>query len=238
VLLPIDLGLKKSDEPYDPLGIPDFIVSFSECFSPVLEQLQIDIEPYNINPDEHILGNRRFAFGFDVIAPLLQFSRLTKLDLSWICTSNIDDEAFKKMVQSWPLLEEFYFGCGNPWLVPPSLTFMGLAHLIQHCQHLHCVQMSFSAGSIDADSEPFSTTIPNKMVTHLFVGVSPISDPVAVACQLHALLPKLTYVDRYDNPGDRRQMALHKEWGKVIKCLGLLIRGVELREKIRELWEE
>jgi hypothetical protein len=76
------------------------------------------------------------------------------------------------------------------------------------------------------------------MITHLFVGVSPIFDPVAVACQLHALLPKLTYVDRYDNPGDRRQMALHKEWGKVVKCLGLLIRGVELQEKIRELWEE
>jgi len=73
----------------------------------------------------------------------------------------------------------------------------------------------------------------------LFVGVSPISDPVAVACQLHALLPKLTHVDCYNEPEYQPLMVRNKKWVKVVNfLLGVLIKGAELREKIGKSWEE
>ncbi|OAX35287.1 hypothetical protein K503DRAFT_378008 [Rhizopogon vinicolor AM-OR11-026] len=96
VVLSIDWDWMDPDEPYDPLDIPDLIVAFSECFSPVLEQIQVDTK-YGYD-NESIMGDHRFAFGFGVIAPLLQFSRLTKLDLDGFCTSDVDDKAFKNMV--------------------------------------------------------------------------------------------------------------------------------------------
>ncbi|OAX31965.1 hypothetical protein K503DRAFT_656700, partial [Rhizopogon vinicolor AM-OR11-026] len=160
-------------------------------------------------------------FGFDVIAPLLQFSRLTKLDLHWLCTSDVDDKAFQNMVQSWPQLEEFCFGSGYRWLVPPSLTFTGLVYLIHHCRNLHRIDMRFVACSIDVDSEPFSTTLPNHRIAHLFVGFSPIVDPMAVACQLRALLPHLPSVTRHkwDPRHDDREVPFDEEWNKVDEYL-------------------
>ncbi|OJA10051.1 hypothetical protein AZE42_07687 [Rhizopogon vesiculosus] len=234
VVLSIDSDWMNPDEPYDPLDIPDLIVAFSECFSPALEQLQVNSEfEYD---DENILNDHRFAFSFDVIAPLLQFSRLTKLDLNWLCTSNVDDKAFKIMVQSWPQLEEFHFGSGYRWLIPPSLTFTGLIHLIHHCRHLHSIDMRFAACSIDDDSEPFSTTLPNHRITRLFVGFSPIVDPMAVACQLHALLPNLTHVIRHEWVDEyNREVTFDEEWIRVNEYLQVLAKGAVLREKIGEL---
>ncbi|OAX38827.1 hypothetical protein K503DRAFT_132634 [Rhizopogon vinicolor AM-OR11-026] len=110
VVLSLNLTWDCPDEPYEPLDIPKLIVSLSECFS-ALEQLRV--QSWFGYEDERILHDSRFAFGFDAIAPLLQFSRSRRLDLDWFCTSNVDDEAFKNMVQSWPLLEEFYFGSGE-----------------------------------------------------------------------------------------------------------------------------
>ncbi|OJA10044.1 hypothetical protein AZE42_07693 [Rhizopogon vesiculosus] len=236
VVLSIDLDWMDPDEPYDPLDIPDLIVAFSECFSPVLEELWVHSDFGHHN--ERILDHR-FAFGFDVIAPFLQFSHLTMLDLDWLCTSDIGDEAFRNMVQSWPLLKDFRFESGDRWVVPPSLTFTGLVHLIQHCRHLRRIDIHFSACSIDANSEPFSTTLPNEMITCLFVGFSPIVDPKAVARQLHVLLPNLTHVVRYEWGGDDdREVPFVKGWNTVDEYLELLTEGAVLREKIGELWEE
>ncbi|OJA15265.1 hypothetical protein AZE42_11573 [Rhizopogon vesiculosus] len=232
VMLPINSHLMDTDEPYDPLAIPDLIVAFSECFSPVMEQLHVETDfDYN---EESILDDHRFAFGFDVIAPLLQFSRLTKLDLGWFCTSDVDDKAFKNMVQSWPQLDEFRFGSGCRWLVPPSLTFTGLVHLIHHCRHLHRIDMRFAACSIDVDSEPFSTTLPNHKIARLFVGFSPIVDPMAVACQLRALLPCLPYVTRHTwgTGYDDREVPFDEEWNKVDEYLQVLTKDAVVRRGI------
>ncbi|OJA10049.1 hypothetical protein AZE42_07688 [Rhizopogon vesiculosus] len=238
VVLSIDSDWMDATEPYYPRDIPALIVAFSECFSPALEQLHVKIEfDYD---SESILNDHRFAFGFDVIAPFLQFNHLTKLGLDWLCTSDVDDEAFKNMVQSWPLLEELRFGSGDRWLVPPSLTFTGIVHLIHHCRHLCSIDIHFAACSIDANSEPFSTTLPNETIARFFVGFSPIVDPKAVACQLHALLPNLTHVTRhkwvYDD--DDREVPFDEEWNRVNEYLQVLTEGAVLREKIGELWEE
>ncbi|OAX31966.1 hypothetical protein K503DRAFT_870402 [Rhizopogon vinicolor AM-OR11-026] len=237
VVLSIDSDCMDPDEPYDPLDIPGLIVAFSECFSPVLEQLHVKFE-FNYD-NESILNDHRFAFGFDVIAPFLQFSHLTMLDLDWLCTSDVDDEAFKNMVQSWPLLEEFHFGSGDRWLVPPSLTFTGLVHLIHHCRHLRRIDIHFTACSIDANSEPFSITLPNEMITWIFVGFSPIVDPKTVACQLHALLPNLKDVVCHGWGGDDdHEEPFDGQWNRVNEYLQVLTEGAVLREKIGGLWEE
>ncbi|OJA19598.1 hypothetical protein AZE42_09624 [Rhizopogon vesiculosus] len=206
-------------EPYDPLDIPDLIVAFSECFSPVLEQIQLTTE-YEYCSNESMLSDHRFAFGFDVIAPFLQFNHLTKLDLDWVCTADVDDKAFNNMVQSWPQLEEFLFG--------------SLVHLIHHCRHLHCIDMRFSACSIDIDSEPFSTTLPNHRITRLFVGFSPIVDPMAVACQLRALMPYLPSVTRHewDSSHDDREVPFDEEWDRVDEYLQVLTKHRVVRRKI------
>ncbi|KAG2036104.1 hypothetical protein BDR03DRAFT_960788 [Suillus americanus] len=183
------------DTPYDPLDATDLISSFSRCFSPALENVYFEFDfPFGNIVEEDILADPIFALRFDAITPLLSFSHLTNLDLDWICPSAIDDASLKTMAQSWPHLENFFFGSSARWLVPPSLTFVGLVHLIHHCRRLRSIALPFCACPVDVNSEPFSETIPNEMITKLFVGVSPIIDPIFVACQLHTLLPKLTSV--------------------------------------------
>jgi hypothetical protein len=232
------LDWDNADERYCPRAhISDFIVSFSECFTPALRQLRVEIPPWDDEYDP-IFNDHSFAFGFDVIAPLLPFNRLTELDLDWICTSDVDDEALKNMAQSWPRLKKFSFGTGERWLIPPSVTFTGLVYLVQHCRHLYSIRMRFAACSIDTDSKPFSSTIPNEKLTTLFVGFSPIVDPMDVACQLYALLPNLTEVTRYDWDEFEDTPASYVEWKRVDEYLQVLAKGIQLREKIGGLLEE
>ncbi|KAG2042316.1 hypothetical protein BDR03DRAFT_945032 [Suillus americanus] len=207
---------------YDPRDILDLIVSLSEGFSPNLEQLEVFFDIMS----EKELDNPRFAIAFDVVAPLLSLSRLTTLDLNWLCTSAIDDASLKIMAQFWPQLERFHFGGGICWLVPPSLTFIGLVHLVQHCRRLRTVEMTFHS--------LFSKIIPNKNMTNLCAGFSPIVNPLAVACQLHALLPKLTRVFTYNgiSSGPALFQNLETKWGRVNKFLETLIAGAKIKEKL------
>jgi hypothetical protein len=180
---------------YNPSDAIDLISSFSKCFSPTLEHIHFNFDLlFSRIVEEDVLANPLFALRFDAIAPLLSFGHLTSLDLDWICASAIDDASLKSMAQSWPHLENFRFGSSARWVVLPSLTFVGLVHLIHHCQRLHSIAMPFCACPVDTNNEPFPETIPNEKITALFVGVSPIVDPISVACQLHILLPKLTSV--------------------------------------------
>ncbi|KAG1783223.1 hypothetical protein EV702DRAFT_247715 [Suillus placidus] len=220
--------------PYDPLELPELIISLSERFFPALERLVIDFgfEHKCLARTDH-----RFAHTFDVVAPLLSLSHLKILDIPWFCTSAIDDNSLKRMAQSWPQLEEFHFGGGTCWLVPPSLTFIGLVHLIQHCRRLRSIEMTFHASSIDTNSELFSKIIPNTHITSIDVGLSPIADPLAVACQLHTLLPNLTNIDCVlwlDHLPDLPPIFDHlgDEWDRVNGFLEVLTTGAEMRKKI------
>jgi hypothetical protein len=224
------------DEPYDPLDIPDLIVSLSKVFSPDLEQLGVS---FGFKPDPEERHDPRFAIAFDAVTPLLSLSRLTSLNLSWLCTSAIDDGSLKILAQAWPQLEEFHFGGGICWLVPPSLTFIGLIHLVQHCRRLHTIGMTFHANSIDTNSELFSKIIPNKNITSMDAGVSPIVDPLAVACQLHALLPNLTNVFTLNSFKDISPLPavfenLEAGWQSVNTFLNVLITGAKIKEKINQ----
>ncbi|KAG1850632.1 hypothetical protein DFJ58DRAFT_746451 [Suillus subalutaceus] len=168
---------------YDPLDIPGLIISLSECFSPALEPLHFHFEfEFFTFIDERILADLSFAVGFDAVAPLLPFICLTNLRLDWICTSAIDDASLKTIAQSWPQLETFLFGNAAHWDLSTS----------------YIIGMSFCVCQVDINSELFSRTIPNKNITKLSVGMSPIVDSVTVASQLRRFLPKLTYVNFLD----------------------------------------
>ncbi|KAG1858157.1 hypothetical protein F4604DRAFT_2039137 [Suillus subluteus] len=180
---------------YDPLHILNLIVSLSECLSPALEKLEVELE-CDLEFIRGDIASRSHVLGFNVLAPLLQFNRLKELRLKCICTSAINDASLKTLAQSWPQLELFHFGGAAGWLVSPSMTFTALVHLIQHCPRLHAVRMSFYATPVDYDNNPFFfETIPNEKITMLSVVMSPISDPCAVANMLLRLLPKLERVD-------------------------------------------
>jgi hypothetical protein len=206
------------------LDIPSLMISFSECFSPALERLEMNF--YDADGPPLVLG-------FNAVAPLLSFGHLTKLDLDWFRTSTISDSALERMAQSWPQLEEFCFGTASEEVVSPSLTFIGLVYLIRYCRHLRFIAMSFCASAIDVNCEPFSKTTPNEKITSINVGISPIINPIAVACQLHVLLPNLTLLPTYIESSLPRPFEhIKADWSKVEEFLMVLTECAKTREKI------
>ncbi|KAG2144263.1 hypothetical protein DEU56DRAFT_236502 [Suillus clintonianus] len=214
--------------PYDPLDIPDLIVSLSECFSPALEKLCVDFEfDFGFYEGSEVIANRSYVLSFHAVAPLLSFNRLTDLQLGWMCTSAITDASLKTIAHSWPQLETFVFGGAARWLTPPSLTFVGLVHLIQHCRRLRNLQMSFWARPVVFE-RPCFTSIANEKITRLFVGMSPIGDCVGMAGSLRRLLPKLTevvFLDWFDDdiPVPPPFHDLGYRWGVVNDILGVTV---------------
>ena len=214
----------------DPLVVRNFILSFSECFPSVLAQFTVDFDdPGTLSAAES--ADPHFALGFDAIAPLLLFSHLTVVDLDWICSSAIDDAMVQKMAQSWPQLERFHLGAGACWLIPPSLTFIGLIHLIRHCRYLQSISMAFRASRINGNSELFSETVPNEKITIIFAGGSPIEDAMSVACQLHTLLPKLEAVHCFTGEEIQPRSPFEQEWGRVTEYLKVLIEGARMKQE-------
>ncbi|KAJ8582831.1 hypothetical protein M405DRAFT_937567 [Rhizopogon salebrosus TDB-379] len=168
---------------------------------------------------------------FGAIAPLLSFGRLTKLDLDEIYPEAIDDDALKVMAQSWPQLEEFLFGAASIENDPglPSLTFTGLVYLIRHCRRLRNIALYFNARPTDIKCEPFCATIPNEKVTSISVGISPIIDPIAIACQLHILLPNLTSISTvYEE----------EQWMEVEKSLVVLTECAQIRDAMGPMLQD
>ena len=227
---------------YDPLmDIPnlrhesqevhDLMVSLSQCFSPALEEISFDFG--FLYEDGCPL-----SLDFDAVVPLLLFSRLTKLDLDWFSTLSINDSELKNMAQSWPQLEELSLGTATgEWPVyPPILTFVGLVHLIRYCRRLRYIAISFCAGSIDVECESFTKTIPNEKITHIGVGISPIVNPMVVACQLHALLPNLSYVqtDPDTSPLPHEFQQMKDNWKKVVGFLEVLVTGARMRDRMNQ----
>lgn len=231
----LSVGEDEMDPKYPPawLDTLDLMVSFSQCFSPALEHISFAFGYFCREAECFPL-----VLAFGAVAPLLSFSRLTTLDLNWFFTSTIDDDALKIMAQSWPQLEEFRFGVAAEEHVSPCLTFKGFVHLVQLCPHLREIAMPFCASPMDIACEPFSTTIPNEKITEIAVGISPIANPITVACQLHTLLPKLTYVDARQYLGfslPHQFQYIRDDWERVVDSLELLVAGAQTRTKHAEL---
>jgi len=99
--------------------------------------------------------------------------------------------------------------------------------------------MPFRASLLDSNSELFSKTIPNANITDIYVGNSPIDAAitVAVACQLHILLPNLWYVTCFDweywydtdPPAEFERSKV--EWERVVEYLGVLTEAANMKRK-------
>ncbi|OJA15555.1 hypothetical protein AZE42_08169 [Rhizopogon vesiculosus] len=221
-----------------PLSVQGLMDSFSECFSSAVEHITIDFSNSGSRYKRE-LASRLIVFGFDAVASLLPFSRLTRLDLNQFCTSTISDATLKLMAQSWHRLEEIRFGSTTRRRETPSLTFIGLVHLIQHCRQLRDIEMSFCASAIDINCEPFSRTISNEKITSIFVGISPIVNPIAVAGQLHALMPNLTTVNVARMISLPPPFGLYKDgWSRVDEFLIVLTEGAKIRAKLGQVSHE
>jgi len=244
----LHVGRTDSGLPYDPLDMADLILALSACSPPALEQFTVEFADLKLlgltammQGNELLFAEKltdpRFVLGFSAISPLLPFSRLTAVDLGWFCVSAINDVMIQIMARSWPRLEEIYLGNGAHWKIQPSLTFTGLVHLIRHCPRLRNIAMVFHASSIDHNSEPFSKTIPNEMITTISVGNSPIDMPSAVACQLHALLPNLNKVNsQLQHVGPRAP--IQPGWARVEDLLVVLVDGARLKQKQAQALKE
>ncbi|OAX33881.1 hypothetical protein K503DRAFT_486229 [Rhizopogon vinicolor AM-OR11-026] len=216
----------------DPLDIPDLIVSLSERFSLDLAKLAVEITCLG----SFNLADPRLVLNSNMVIPLLSFNCLRTVDLSCFCASAIDDATIKMMAQSWPHLEQLYLGSRARWPTPPSLTFTGLIHLIRHCHHLDDIAIPFCASLIDNESKPFSKTIPNAKITHIYVLNCPIDAAIvaAVACQLHTLLPNLTSMRHHfpwDDVHPPQGLEHAVEWGRVEEFLGALVKCTKMKER-------
>ncbi|KAG1736788.1 hypothetical protein EDB19DRAFT_2040201 [Suillus lakei] len=222
----LDIDLDPSGLPYDLLVVPELIISFSECFSPAFEHLNVSFGlDFLFLKCEEILADRRFALAFNVVAPLLSLSCLTELNLGFAL-----QRSMMRHSREWRKPGR----CSRKSAL--EVGAVGLVHLIQHCRDLRAIDMTFCAYSVDIKNEPFSQTIPNENITRLFVGMSPIVDPITVACQLHTLLPKLTAVDRFEWLEDMRLApqfrSFEEDWAKVDEFLMVLTTGARMRENV------
>jgi len=101
----------ESGLPYNPLHMADFTPSLLQYFPLTLERFTVDF--HDLEPtDESIIEfiDSPIELGFSAVSPLLSFSRLTVADLSWFCTSTIDDAMIQAMARSWPQLKEIHLG--------------------------------------------------------------------------------------------------------------------------------
>ncbi|OJA15142.1 hypothetical protein AZE42_04693 [Rhizopogon vesiculosus] len=225
-----------------PLDISDLIVSLSECFSSDLEKLAVEITCLGSLSTGN-LADPHSMLNFDAVNPLLSFNCLQTVNLSCFCASAIDDATINMMAQSWPQLQQLYLGSGARWPTPPSLTFTGLVHLIRHCHQLHDIAIPFCASLIDNESEPFSKTIPNVNITHIYVVNCPIDAAIvaAVACQLHTLLPNLTNMRHHfpwDDAHPPQELEHAVEWGRVEEFLGVLVKCTKMKERQVHILQE
>jgi hypothetical protein len=77
------------------------------------------------------------------------------------------------------------------------------------------------------------------MITSMFVGLSPIVDPMTVASQLHTLLPNLTDVIRHNWDEVFGPVSPFKgEWNSMDVYLRAFIKGADSRQEICGLSEE
>jgi hypothetical protein len=126
------------------------------------------------------------------LMPLLQCPNLEVVSISIRYTQEaVDNALIKDIALAWPRLRQFTLDSRMDWR--SSVNLEGLLHLAQHCRALISVNLQFdvSLPINRTDSERLSSEICNDSVVYLFVRLSPIVDPPAVASFLSNVYPNL-----------------------------------------------
>ncbi|KAG1738770.1 hypothetical protein EDB19DRAFT_1636188, partial [Suillus lakei] len=171
------------------------------------------------------------AFSLHTFAPLTHFSGLKSVSLSTFCISLLDDDALGSIVKSWPRLEYLDLGTDNFWKTPPKITFRGLVTVLSSCPHLSGLGLVFDAKKVaPPTAEKPGGGVCNTNITSLWVGCSPIEQPLQVAVALSAVLPCLDMIE-VESPEHRRLDAVARQtkWEEVLKYINVhtLIRRQE-----------
>jgi hypothetical protein len=142
---------------------------------------------------------------FWILAPLLVFDNLTKLDFTLACSLSFDDQDIATMAASWPKLQHLQLGSPLGWGQPSGITLRGILALVKACPELEHLGLTLDASSLpyrtaselELDTEPLNakicarTSSVNTKITYLQVGDSSIEDARAVADFLYPIFPNV-----------------------------------------------
>jgi hypothetical protein len=142
---------------------------------------------------------------FWILAPMLVFDNLAKLEFTPACSFSFDDQDIATMAASWPRLQHLQLGSTFGWGQQSGVTLQGVLALVKACRDLEHLGLSLDASSLPAltaselelDTAPLNaqvcarTSSVNTKITYLHVGDSNIEDARAVANFLYPIFPNL-----------------------------------------------
>ncbi|KAJ7622911.1 hypothetical protein DFH06DRAFT_1104944 [Mycena polygramma] len=123
---------------------------------------------------------------------LFCFANLTDLHLQPPVGFDLNDVVAWEMARAWPKLTTLCLDAATDFHYPSSISIHGLRAFAKHCDDLASLSITLDASTVPLDVS--SESIAQSTLTCLNIGLSPITDPLAVAHVLSELFPNLACV--------------------------------------------
>ncbi|KAI6014659.1 hypothetical protein EDC04DRAFT_2904035 [Pisolithus marmoratus] len=161
-----------------------------------------------------------FRLDLAVLRPILVFTSLRTVDLSFFSTAGLDDDACTTMAQSWPALESLELGTADILMEHPVATVRGLIAFLAHCPYLTNLAMAFDGTCRIPEVSDIPSGVANTRIEQINVAHSPLMDVNAMATCLGTLMPCLKKVDvnQIGREDDRESDGRWEEVQKMLTC--------------------
>jgi hypothetical protein len=195
------IKLDCSSLPSSSEDIYEFFLALSDSLS------QPYMHSVHLNSVSSLAGKiaSKVVVDFWILAPLLVFENLTKLEFTLACSFSFEDQDIVTMAASWPRLQHLQLGSAFGWGQQSGVTLQGVLALVKACRDLEHLGLSLDASSLPAltaselelDTAPLNaqvcarTSSVNTKITYIHVGDSNIEDACAVANFLYPIFPNL-----------------------------------------------
>lgn len=136
-----------------------------------------------------------FRLDLAVLRPILVFTSLRTVDLSFFSTAGLDDDACTLMAQSWSALESLALGTVDILMERPVATVRGLIAFLVRCPCLTNLAMVFDGTHCIPEVSDIPSGAVNTRIERIDVAHSPLTDVNAMATCLGTLMPCLKKVD-------------------------------------------
>ncbi|KAJ7622917.1 hypothetical protein DFH06DRAFT_1231283 [Mycena polygramma] len=123
---------------------------------------------------------------------LFCFANLTDLHLQPPVGFDLNDVVVWEMARAWPKLTTLCLDAATDFHYPSSISIHGLRAFAKHCDDLAFLTITLDASTVPPDIS--SENISQSSLTSLDIGLSPITDSLAVAQVLSGLFPNLAGV--------------------------------------------
>ena len=178
-----------------------------------------------IQPRSSIVGIpmwRSLRLREPLLSSLVEFTALRDLDLDLLCTAQMSDADYTRMAGSLTHLRSLKLGTVNPSITRPwpAASVGAVIAVLKYCKHLETLHIIFDGsipppgGSTTQDgktglSEELACPgwgVPNRCITKLRVGYSPIRDATinAIASCFKSIMPCLVQIERGDRDEEWR----------------------------------